>query len=62
MKRLAGKPAGEVVVAAADGLLASLDGVTDPRSRFGRHYPLSAVLALAACAVTCDADGFTAIA
>jgi hypothetical protein len=48
MKRLAGKPAGEVVAAAADGLLASLAGVTDPRSRFGRHYPLCADLALAA--------------
>ncbi|MBR7832980.1 transposase family protein [Actinospica durhamensis] len=62
MKRPAGKPVDEVVDTAAEGLLAALARVTDPRSRFGRHYPLAAVLALAACAVTCDANGFTAIA
>ena len=62
MRRLVGKPADEVVEAAATGLLAALARVGDPRSRFGRHYPLASVLALAACAVTCDANGFTAIA
>jgi predicted transposase YbfD/YdcC len=62
MKRLAGKPALEVVEAAVDGLLAVLAEVPDPRSRFGRRYPLAVVLALAVCAVTCDANGFTAIA
>lgn len=62
IKRLAGKPADAVVDAASGSVLAALAGVTDPRSRFGRHYPLAAVLALAVCAVTCDANGFTAIA
>lgn len=62
MRRLAGKPAEEVVNAAAGRLLPALSRVTDPRPRFERRYPLTAVLALAACAVTCDANGFTAIA
>ena len=62
IKRLAGRPAAEVVEAAAGNLLAALAHVADPRKRFGRHYPLPAVLALAVCAVTCDANGFTAIA
>lgn len=44
------------------GLPAALSQITDPRPRFGRHYPLASVLALAICAVTCDADGLTAIA
>jgi hypothetical protein len=33
----------------------------DPRSPRGRWHPLAAILLIAACAVTCDADGFTAI-
>lgn len=62
MRRLTGKPADLVLDVAVDGLLSVLAQITDPRSRFGRRYPLSAVLALAVCAVTCDANGFTAIA
>jgi hypothetical protein len=35
--------------------------VPDPRSPRGRWHPLVAILLIAACAVTCDADGPTAI-
>ena len=35
--------------------------VPDPRSAQGRRHPLTAILLIAACAVTCDADGFTAM-
>ena len=35
--------------------------VPDPRSLPGRRHPLTAILLIAACAVTCDADGFTAM-
>ena len=45
MKRLAGKPAIDVVEE-ADGPLAALAQVRDPRSRFGRRYPLGTILVL----------------
>jgi hypothetical protein len=35
--------------------------VPDPRSPRGRWHPLTAILLIAACSVTCDADGFTAM-
>jgi predicted transposase YbfD/YdcC len=35
--------------------------VPDPRSGQGRRHPLTAILLIATCAVTCDADGFTAM-
>jgi predicted transposase YbfD/YdcC len=35
--------------------------IPDPRKSRGRWHPLVAILLIAACAVTCDADGFTAI-
>jgi predicted transposase YbfD/YdcC len=35
--------------------------VPDPRSPRGRWHPLVAILLIAACATTCDADGVTAI-
>ena len=35
--------------------------VPDPRSGQGRRHSLTAILLIAACAVTCDADGFTAM-
>ena len=35
--------------------------VPDPRAPRGRWHPLVAILLIAACAVTGDADGFTAI-
>ena len=35
--------------------------VPDPRSVKGRWHPLAAVLLIALCAVTCDANGFTAV-
>src|SRR4051812_24798615 len=35
--------------------------VPDPRSVQGRRHPLTAILLIAVCAVTCDADGFTAM-
>jgi hypothetical protein len=62
MRCLTRKPADLVLDVAVDGLLSVLAQITDPRSRFGRRYPLSAVLAPAVCAATCDANGFTAIA
>jgi hypothetical protein len=43
------------------GLAAASCRYPDPRSRRGRWQPLTAILLIAACAVTCDADGFTAI-
>jgi predicted transposase YbfD/YdcC len=35
--------------------------VPDPRSVRGRWHPLVAILLIAACAVSCDADGLTAV-
>jgi hypothetical protein len=49
------EPAG--LVSLADAFAA----VPDPRSPRGRWHPLVAILLIAACAVTCDADGFTAV-
>src|SRR4051812_26970956 len=43
------------------GLLQFLAQVPDPRSRHGRQHPLSAVLALACCAVLCGARSYAAI-
>lgn len=62
IKRLAGNGPDLVVPAlVGGGLLEALASVPDPRSRHGRRFPLPALLALAVCAVTCDANGFTAI-
>lgn len=44
------------------GLLQFLAQVPDPRSHHGRQHPLSAVLALACCAILCGARGYAAIA
>jgi molybdopterin-guanine dinucleotide biosynthesis protein A len=35
--------------------------VPDPRASRGRWHPLVAILLVAACAITCDADGLTAV-
>jgi predicted transposase YbfD/YdcC len=43
------------------GLAQAFAAVPDPRSVQGRRHPLTAILLIAACAVTCDADGFTAM-
>jgi predicted transposase YbfD/YdcC len=47
--------------AQVDSLAAAFAAVPDPRSAKGRWHPLAAILLIAACAVTCDADGFTAV-
>jgi hypothetical protein len=44
------------------GLLHFLCEIPDPRGRNGRQHPLSAVLALACCAILCGARSYTAIA
>jgi DDE_Tnp_1-associated len=44
------------------GLLHFLGEIPDPRGRHGRQHPLSAVLALARCAIMCGARGYAAIA
>jgi hypothetical protein len=44
------------------GLLHFLGEIPDPRGRNGRQHPLSAVLALACCAILCGARGYAAIA
>ena len=44
------------------GPLHFLGEIPDPRSRHGRQHPLSAVLALACCAILCGARGYAAIA
>lgn len=63
IKHVLGKPVGEVVEALGGaGILAELEKIPDHRKRRGRRYRLSAVLALAVIAVTCDCDSFTAIA
>jgi len=46
---------------AAESLLSFLAQVPDPRSRHGRQHPLSAILAVACCAIMCGARGYTAI-
>jgi hypothetical protein len=43
------------------GLLQFLTEIPDPRSPHGRQHPLSAVLALACCAILCGARGYSAI-
>jgi DDE_Tnp_1-associated len=43
------------------GLIHFLGEIPDPRSRHGRQHPLSAVLALACCAILCGARGYAAI-
>jgi hypothetical protein len=43
------------------GLLRFLCDIPDPRGRHGRQHPLSAVLALACCAILCGARGYAAI-
>jgi predicted transposase YbfD/YdcC len=47
--------------ARVDSLARAFAAVPDPRSPRGRWHPLPAILLIAACAVTCDANGFTAI-
>jgi hypothetical protein len=44
-----------------DNLADAFTAIPDPRQSRGRWHPLVAILLIAACAVTCDADGFTAI-
>jgi hypothetical protein len=46
---------------AAESLLSFLAQVPDPRSRHGRQHPLSAILAVACCAIMCGARGYAAI-
>jgi len=46
---------------ATGSLLSFLAQVPDPRSRHGRQHPLSAILAVACCAIMCGARGYTAI-
>lgn len=43
------------------GLLHFLGEIPDPRGRNGRQHPLSAVLALACCAILCGARSYAAI-
>jgi hypothetical protein len=43
------------------GLLQFLGEIPDPRSRHGRQHPLSAVLALACCAILCGCRSYAAI-
>lgn len=43
-------------------LLSYLASIPDPRSPMGRRHPLSAILALACCAILCGARGYAAIA
>lgn len=43
------------------GLIQFLGEIPDPRSRHGRQHPLSAVLALACCAILCGARSYAAI-
>ena len=43
------------------GLLQFLGEIPDPRSRHGRQHPLSAVLALACCAILCGRRSYAAI-
>lgn len=43
-------------------LMEALDGVADPRSRHGRRYQLTAMLALGVCAMLCGARSLYAIA
>lgn len=47
---------------AAGSLLSFLAAVPDPRSRYGRRHPLSAILGLVCCAIMCGAKSYTAIA
>jgi predicted transposase YbfD/YdcC len=51
----------ELAPAQVDSLAEAFAAVPDPRSPRGRWHPLVAILLIAACAVTCDANGFTAI-
>jgi hypothetical protein len=45
----------------AGSLLSFLATVPDPRSRHGRHHPLSAILAAVCCAILCGAQSSAAI-
>jgi DDE_Tnp_1-associated/Phage integrase family len=45
----------------AASLAEAFAAVPDPRSPKGRWHPLPVILLVAACAVTCDANGFTVV-
>src|SRR5262249_60071645 len=51
----------ELALSQVDNLADAFAAVPDPRRPRGRWHPLVAILLIAACAVTCDADGVTAI-
>lgn len=51
-----------MITFAPGSLLTFLAEVPDPRSRFGRQHPLSAILGLVCCAILCGARGYAAIA
>jgi hypothetical protein len=48
--------------AAASGLFAALEQISDPRGRQGQRHPFSAMLAAIVCATLCGARGFKPIA
>lgn len=52
----------QIALAGADGLLALLTGVVDPRKRRGVRHPLLTVLAISVCGILCGARSFAAIA
>lgn len=51
-----------MIAAPAEGLLAALRQVPDPRGAQGRRFSLAAMLAATICAVLCGARGYSAIA
>jgi hypothetical protein len=48
-------------LASPASLADAVAGVPDPRSAHGRRHPLVEIVLIAACAITCDADGMTAV-
>jgi DDE_Tnp_1-associated len=51
----------KLALSQVDNLADAFTAIPDPRKSRGRWHPLVAILLIAACAVTCDADRFTAI-